>query len=265
MHAGEEDLLERLVGLLERRVEVGWLKVPALFVDRHGVDGVLDVRSELDVVIVGRGDGLERQADRQPERADGVPHADALDRGVVFDGVRLPELPGARVVGAQAAAIERLGLGIELDAVAAQDAAAADHAADAARGERAAAEAEQIDGVARLVVGDEESVDIVDIGVKALAERPPFELVEHVAGADALVVVDDLLRAGGGALGRAAGDLQHVGNAQLARVFVLLLIGSIELALAPVESAHDRHRVQPTRRTAYPIDRPLPLLRVECA
>src|SRR2546421_393633 len=81
-----------------------------------------------------------------------------------------------------------------------EDAALANHAADAAHRERAAAEAEEKDLVARLVVGDEETVGVVDVVLDAAAEGAAAHAVDHVPGAHALVVVDHLQRAAPGAI-----------------------------------------------------------------
>ena len=58
---------------------------------------------------------------------------------------------------------------------------------------RAAAEAEQTDLVARLVIADEKGLGVVDVGFHPVAEGAR-QAVEEISGADALIVVDDLQR-----------------------------------------------------------------------
>src|SRR2546421_3238848 len=113
-----------------------------------------------------------------------------------------------------------------------EDAALANHAADAAHGERAAAEAEEKDLVARLVVGNEKTISVVDVVLDAAAEGAAAHSVDHVAGPYALVVVDHLQRAAGVALRDAVTELHDVGRAGHA---VALLVGGVP---RPVAAQH---------------------------
>ncbi len=58
---------------------------------------------------------------------------------------------------------------------------------------RAAAEAERMDLVARLVIADEKGLGVVDVGFHPVAEGAR-QAVEEISVADALIVVDDLQR-----------------------------------------------------------------------
>ena len=60
---------------------------------------------------------------------------------------------------------------------------------------RAAAESEDVDRIARLVVRDQEAIGVVDIRSQPVAERAAPDAVSKVARSDALIVVDDLQRA----------------------------------------------------------------------
>src|SRR5207253_9470540 len=113
------------------------------------------------------------------------------------------------------------------------DPALVDHSADAARGKRAAREAEDVDLVARLVVRHQKDVGVVDVLLEPRARGAAEELVLDVAGADSLIVVDDLLGAVRRALAEAVGDLDDVRRTRLAGDF---LIGAIP---RPVAAEHD--------------------------
>jgi hypothetical protein len=92
----------------------------------------------------------------------------------------------------QAVAVQLDGLAIAAHGRAAQYSALADHAAQAPCRECAAAEAEDEDLVAALVVADEEAVRLVDVFLEPGPERAARETVEAVAGADTLIVIGDL-------------------------------------------------------------------------
>src|SRR5690606_36384763 len=109
-----------------------------------------------------------------------------------------------------------------------QDAALADHAGEAARGVGAAAEAEQEQLVAGLVVEHQEAVGLVEVVVQAAAEGAAGELVERAAGAHALVVEHQLRHRPGAARGEQR-QLYHVGGAGLP---VLLLVRAVPGAVA---------------------------------
>ena len=130
------------------------------------MDGVLDVRPELDVVEVGRRDGLERETDRQSERADGVPHADDFDRHVA----RARRLERGRR-GRVGLPLPIRGVGIVAGhaGVFADEADAPQHPGHAARLEGAAAEAEDVDLIAVLVPLDDEVVAALNAVVDAVA------------------------------------------------------------------------------------------------
>ena len=74
-------------------------------------------------------------------------------------------------------------------------AAVAHHAREAAHRVRAAAEAEEIDVVARMIVIDEKSVALPDVAIEPVAERAAHHAINEAAGADARMVVRELRRA----------------------------------------------------------------------
>src|SRR5918996_134635 len=245
----EPDLLDRLplLGLVrpQRRLEGG-----AVLVDGQGVAGPFHGGAELRVVeLVLAACESSEAAQRDAERADGVPdadepHADGL--GAAHRVVR-PERPRPLVVGMLVVPVQLARRLVVLDRVAPEDAALADHAHDAARGERAAAEAEEEQLVVGLVVADEEAVGIVDVVLQALAERAPGHAIDEVPGADTLIVVEDLRNAPR-ALGGPVGEPHDVGRAGNA---LALLIGAVPRAVAADNQTLHFRRLTPASARTY--------------
>src|SRR6267143_5371746 len=139
-----------------------------------------------------------------------------------------------------ASAVQLDGGVVVLDVGAREDPALADHAADAAHRVRAAAEPEQVDLVARLVIADEKAVGVVDVGFHPVAEGAAGQAVEEIAGADALIVVDHLQRRAI-ALRDAVGDLHDVGGRRNA---VALLVGAVPRSIAAQDQPFHRRPSQ---------------------
>src|SRR2546430_12419520 len=93
---------------------------------------------------------------------------------------------------------------------------------------RAAAEAEQVDLVARVVIADEKAVGVADVGFHPVAEGAAGQAVEEIPGADTLIVVDHLQRRAI-ALRDAVGELDDVGGSGNA---VALLVGAVPRSVA---------------------------------
>ncbi len=83
------------------------------------------------------------------------------------------------------------------------------------------AEPEEVDLVARLVVGEEEAIGVEDVVAQPTPERPTGEAIQKVSGADALIVEDDLRHSVRVTLGDAVRQLDHVRRAERA---LLLLV-----------------------------------------
>jgi hypothetical protein len=109
--------------------------------------------------------GGRKPVDRDSERADRVPDADELDVRVRVR-VRAAEQLGGDPVGVGVAArvaVERVGVLDPVPVLGPQDAAVAHEPDGAARGERATAEAEEVQLVAGRVVVDHEAVALLHV------------------------------------------------------------------------------------------------------
>src|SRR5690606_17210150 len=126
-----------------------------------------------------------------------------------------------------------------------ENAALANHAAQAACREGAATEPEQKDLVARLVVRDEETVGLMDVLFESPTEGAARHSIQAIARADPLVVVHELWDIPV-PLGDPKRDLHDVGRA---RDVVFLLVGPIPRSVA----ANDESFHAPPRRAG--IDR----------
>src|SRR2546430_5305660 len=93
---------------------------------------------------------------------------------------------------------------------------------------RAAAEAEQVDLVARVVIADEKAVGVADVGFPPVAEGAAGQAIEEIPGADTLIVVDHLQRRAI-ALRDAVGELDDIGGSGNA---VALLVGAVPRSVA---------------------------------
>src|SRR5205085_8838146 len=138
----EPDLLHRLTRIGLRLPECRQERVPML-VDRQRMERELDGAAEtcvheLKPLLIRGAEGAQRDA----EGANGVPHANALDGRGRLDGIRLPEGDRGRSGGRGSARVQRPRLRILPNLVAPENAAAADHARNAAGRVRAAAESE---------------------------------------------------------------------------------------------------------------------------
>src|SRR5690606_38886267 len=163
--ASKPDLLDGLP-FLRLVCPKGRLERCAVLVDRKRVIAVLDAARKLGVVKLMLASSEKPQAAQgNAERAHGVPHPDHanLDPASAADGVSLAE-------SARGVLVRMLGIAVKLDCFtvlgnrrAPENAALANHAAQAACRERAATESEQKDLVARLVVPDEEAVRLMDV------------------------------------------------------------------------------------------------------
>ena len=155
----------------------------AALVDGERVAGDLDAARELGVVELVLAARQPAQApQRDAERAHRVPDADHADRSRLLKAVILSEGHAGRVIGMLLVAVECDGVAVVAHRAPLEDAALADHAADAAHRERAAAEAEEVQLVPRLVVRHEEPVGVVDVLLQPLAEGAAGHPVERVAG-----------------------------------------------------------------------------------
>jgi hypothetical protein len=218
------------------------------------VDGVPDVRAELDVVEAPaprqeRPDLLRsRRGNRDAERAHRVPDAEEADRrpvchvGVLAVARRLAVGVGpakqARLVAARpgrlgAGAVERERVVDRAEVLGPQDAAVADQAREAPSRERAAAEAEEVEVVAGHVVLREVAVRGEHVVRQPDADRAAAHAVDRTAGPDAALVEDALL---GPAVvvGDREGELGDVARRDLAAVE---LVGAVPRTVAGDDDA----------------------------
>ena len=217
-------------------------------VDRIGQAGVVELEHPPD---------RSARAERIADVADGVPHADALDadrkvrrRPHLVQGV-LAAPPGAR-------AIERPGLleGEVSDGLG--DAEEGDEGAQASRLEGATREAEKVNLVARLIVGDELLVGVADAIANAEPDRPFQELRRFPLGVgDARDVVRDLAYA----VGIDFGDERlQLGDVRLYEAGLVVVPGAVQAEGNSLHSnspsthvfARSRHRAAQWRRRTHP-------------
>ncbi len=195
VHAGEPHLLQVDAWLGRPQ---GGLEVLAVFVDGNGVAGVANDAAGGGVVEqVARGTQGAEERGGYAQRANGVPHADEFDLGLVRYGMLAAKVRGLALGGGGALGaltIELVGLVHSLGALAPEQAAVADEPRQGANGVGAAAEAEQEELIAGLVVVHDEAIAIHDVLVDAGAGGATAYSIAF--GAHALVVIDDLLGAG---------------------------------------------------------------------
>ncbi len=205
--------------------EVG-VERPSLLVDGERVIRVLyrGEQPDLVVLVLAAVEHAPHDA-RRAQRADRVPHADHADRRAGLDRPDLAErvLPLRRVP-----ALARLVAAVDVRHVVVvvllDQAHEVHETGQAAHRERAAAEAEQVELVAGLVVVDDEPVQRADIVLHAVAERAVGDAVHRAAlGADAIVVIDDLINAVRCARTDRTRDLGHVRRPALAGLLILLV------------------------------------------
>jgi hypothetical protein len=177
-----------------------------------------------------------RQAPAQSgdsQRAHCVPDAHEVDRAVVV-GVHPPEDPrldSVRATVVVAAAIELVGVLDLSHLLGSQDARVANQADGAAGRERAAAEAEEVELVAGLVVLDQEAIAVANVAGEAETQSTAADALEAL-GADAVVVVQELPRATAVLRRHPEGELGDVGGGDHTAAE---LIGAVPRAIA----AHD--------------------------
>ena len=210
VHAREPRLLQ-LAGPAGRALPQRRRERHAVLVDRERVVRVLDRRAQADVVerVLPAVDELAEPAGRA-ERPDRVPDTDVPDRGArAAIGLAERDLPFRRV-GCDAPLVEAEDLGHEVVVVLVEQADVVHESRQRAHRERAAAETEEIELVARHVVVEQEPVQRDDVAAHAVAERAARELVERPARPDAVEVADHLVRAVGRDRAHRARHLRHV-------------------------------------------------------
>src|SRR5215207_9871210 len=224
VHTGEPDLLERLVlrvvSLLpDRRPER-----PPPLVNGDRVVGVEDVAAQRRVVK--RPEFAQHwrteAVDRDSQRADGVPdaHEVNVDVGV---RVRAPEQRGrdaARLTVLVRVPVEPVGLLYPMSVLRPEDAAVAHQPDGAASREGAAAEPEEIQLVAGLVVVHQEAVALLHVSGEPNAE-PAAEQALPAARTDAGLVVQELTSAGLVLIRERQGELGHIRRRRDALVDVI--------------------------------------------
>ena len=137
--------------------------------------------------------GEERQGRRDAQGADRVPHPDERDLGIRMRvaGTERGRRLLARLVLGLAAPVQLVGVFDHPAVLAPQDPAVAHEPAQATRGERAAAEAEEEQLVAGLVVIDDPRVALPHVAREPDAERAAADALPR-ARADPGLVHDDL-------------------------------------------------------------------------
>src|SRR4029453_8401028 len=120
-------------------------------------------------------------------------------------------------------------------------------------GERAAAEAEEIEFVARLVIVDEEPVKSANVLLDPLSECSSRQLVPLSGSSNSVVVIDDLIGSRARSRQDGARSLEHVGGLRAPRPLVL----SFRLIPSAIGAEDDAfHRPLPGRRVGPMARRP---------
>src|SRR5439155_4764598 len=112
---------------------------------------------------------------------------------------------------------------------------------EAADGERAPAESEEVDLVAGHVVVHDEAVEVADVAPDPVTERAAQEMVHEPLRADPVVVEDDLIRPVASPRQDGPCDLGDVGRAPSPRA----RIGLVGIAPGAVRTDHDSLHLSP--------------------
>ena len=96
-------------------------------------------------------------------------------------------------------------------------------ARERADGKCSTAEAEEVELIARLVVINNEAIKVADVGSYAFAKGTACEPVKATGGADAIVILNDLIDAISRARSYRTGDFRDVRGVTLFRRFVDLV------------------------------------------
>ena len=189
MNPGKPHLLDGLARRGIALVPQARRKIAASLVDGEGVVAVGDVGIQPGIVKAFA--GVHRQ------RLHGIPHADEVHRAAPAEVGA--EAPRHGVIGR---VVDFRGVFHQVAGVLAEQAAGVEHAGQRAHGEGAAAEAEEIHGVAVFVAAHQVAVGILDVLLQPVAGRLVGQglqaaarfVVFPAAGADAGVVIGRLRR-----------------------------------------------------------------------